>query len=125
MNENELSRIAIGAAIEVHKSLGPGLLESVYKQCLARELDLQDVPYQLELPINTRYKGIEFDIGYRIDMMISDKLVIELKVAEKILPVHEAQLLSYLRLSKRKLGLLLNFNVPVMKSGIRRIVNNL
>ena len=125
MDENGISKVIIGAAIEVHKRLGPGLLESVYKQCLARELQIQGIPYLLEMVLNTEYKGLKFDIGYRIDMMVLDKVIVELKVVESLLPVHQAQLLSYLRLSKRKLGLLLNFNVPVMRDGIRRVVNNL
>ncbi len=125
MDENGISRIIVGAAIEVHRNLGPGLLESVYQQCLARELHLQDVSYSLEMPMNAEYKGLKFDVGYRLDMMVAGKVIVELKVVEIILPVHEAQLLSYLKLSNKKLGLLLNFNVPVMKVGIRRVVNRL
>ncbi len=125
MDENGISRIVVGAAIEVHRELGPGLLESVYRQCLAREFQLQGVPYSLEKPIGAEYKGLKFDVGYRLDMMVADKVIVELKVVETIMPVHEAQLLSYLKLSNKKLGLLLNFNVPLMKAGIRRVVNKL
>ncbi|NOZ36882.1 MAG: GxxExxY protein [Gammaproteobacteria bacterium] len=125
MDENGISRIVVGAAIEVHRELGPGLLESVYQQCLARELQLQEMPCSLEESIDAKYKGLKFDVGYRLDMVVADKVIVELKVVETILPVHKAQLLSYLKLSNRKLGLLLNFNVPVMKDGIRRVVNKL
>jgi len=125
MDENGISRIIVGAAIEVHRNLGPGLLESVYQQCLAHELHLQGIPFSLEMLIDAEYKGLKFDVGYRLDMMVAGKVIVELKVVEIILPVHKAQLLSYLKLSNKKLGLLLNFNVPVMKSGIRRVVNKL
>ncbi len=125
MDENRISKVVVGAAIEVHRTLGPGLLESVYQLCLARELQLQGVSCSLEQPMDAEYKGLKFDVGYRLDMMVADKVIVELKVVETILPVHEAQLLSYLKLSNNKLGLLLNFNVPVMKAGIRRVVNKL
>lgn len=125
MNENEISKIVIGAAIEVHRTMGAGLLESVYHQCLAHELTLRGISYETEVPLNADYKGIKFNTVYRMDLVVSDKVVFELKVVENILPVHEAQLLSYLRLSHKKLGLLINFNVPVLKDGIRRVVNGL
>ena len=125
MNEEMLSHCVIGAAIEVHKYLGPGLLESVYARCLAAELALQNIPVELEVAQGVTYKGIYFDAGYRLDLLVDKKVVVELKVVEKLLPVHEAQLLSYLRLSGMKLGLLINFHVPRVKDGIKRLVNNL
>lgn len=125
MEENEISAKIIGSAIEVHRSLGPGLLESVYQKCLARELELQGVPYQEEVPLLAEYKGLTFEAAYRMDMLVADKVIVELKTVESILPVHEAQLLSYLRLSRLKLGLLINFNLPVLRNGVRRIVNEL
>jgi GxxExxY protein len=125
MLEDELSNVIIGAAIEVHKAVGPGLLESVYQKCLTRELQLAGVGYQEEVVLPLQYKGMEFDGAFRLDMLIADKVIVELKAVEAILPVHEAQLLSYLRLTNRRLGLLINFNVPVLRAGIRRVVNNL
>ncbi len=125
MNEDEISSVVIGAAIEVHRALGPGLLESVYQKCLARELELQAVPYREEVPLDVRYKGMEFEAAYRMDMLVDGKVVVELKAVENVVPVHEAQLLSYLRLVHLRLGLLINFNVPVLRVGIKRIVNNL
>lgn len=125
MDENTLSREIIGAAIEVHRCLGPGLLESVYQQCLVRELELQGLVVISEVPISAKYKGLDFDVVYRADLLVADKVVIELKVVEKMQPVHEAQLLSYLRLMNKKLGLLINFNVPVLKDGIKRVVHKL
>ncbi len=119
---NALSREVIGAAIEVHKALGPGLLESAYEECLCKELELQSIAFkqQVELPI--RYKGLELSVGYRMDIVVDNLLILELKSVEKLLPIHEAQLLTYLRLSDTWLGLLLNFNVPVLKQGIKRLV---
>ncbi|MDT8405340.1 GxxExxY protein [Sulfuriflexus sp.] len=125
MKENDISGMIIGAAIEVHRQLGPGLLESVYQQCLAKELDLQGIQCKCEVPVRAEYKGLEFDVAYRMDMLVEDIVAVELKVAENILRVHESQLLSYLKLSGLKLGLLLNFNEPVLKHGIKRVVNNL
>ena len=125
MDENKLSRLIIGAAIEVHRNLGPGLLESVYHQCLKYELELMKIPYRAEVPIKAGYKELTFDCVYRMDILVDNLVVIELKVVEKLLPVHEAQLLSYLRLSQKKLGLLINFNSPILKSGLKRIVNGL
>jgi GxxExxY protein len=125
MIENEISREVIGAAIEVHEIMGPGLLESVYKQCLSRELQLRNMSFASEQILNAEYKGLRFDIEYRIDLLVADRVVVELKVVEEILPVHHAQLLSYLRLSGTKLGLLINFNVDVLKNGVKRVVNRL
>jgi len=125
MDENEISKHVIGAAIEVHKHPGPGLLESVYQQCMVRELRLKAINVNTELLLTGEYKGLNFDIDYRMDMLVADKVAVELKVVESILPVHRAQLLSYMRLSGIKLGLLINFNEAVVKDGIKRIVNKL
>jgi len=120
---NDLTGAVIGAAIEVHRVLGPGLLESAYEECLCFELKIRDIVYkrQKDLPIN--YKGNNLDCGYRIDLLIEDTLIVELKSCEHLLPIHEAQVLTYLRLSKKKIGLLINFNVPVLKDGIKRLIN--
>ena len=125
MDENEISKRVIGAAIEVHKLLGPGLLESVYQQCMVRELQLQAIKVDTELLLKGEYKGLDFDIDYRMDMLVAGKVVVELKVVDALLPVHKAQLLSYLKLSGIKLGLLINFNEAAVKDGVKRIVNNL
>jgi GxxExxY protein len=125
MDENEISKYVIGAAIEVHKHLGPGLLESVYQQCMVRELRLKAIAVNTELLLKGEYKGLNFDIDYKMDMLVADKVVVELKVVESLLPVHRAQLLSYMRLSGIKLGLLINFNEAVVKDGVKRIVNKL
>lgn len=118
----ELTRKIIGAAIEVHRALGPGLLESAYQVCLARELTLQGIPFESEVLIPVVYKGVNLDAGYRADLIVDGKVVIELKAVESLLPVHEAQLLTYLKLTNCKVGLLINFNVPVLKDGIIRRV---
>jgi GxxExxY protein len=125
MDENELSREIIGAAIEVHQAMGPGLLESVYRQCLVRELTLRGIDTACEVPLTANYKGLAFDSAYRIDMLAGGTVIVELKTVERILDVHEAQLLSYLRLTGLKLGLLINFHVSRLKTGVRRIVNGL
>ena len=119
----QLTGEIIGAAIEVHKQLGPGLLESVYEECLEHDLKQQGltVDRQVQLPIN--YKGKELSSKLRIDLLVNQQFVVELKSIQKIEPIHEAQVLTYLKLSKKKVGLLLNFNVPVMKQGIRRFIN--
>ena len=122
---NLLTDKIIGAAIEVHRHLGPGLMESAYEECLAYELDLQHVQFirQRELPLI--YKGISLDCGYRLDLVVENKVVVELKAVAKILPIHEAQLLTYLKLGGWKVGLLINFNVTRLKYGIKRLVNNI
>jgi len=125
MNENEISKIIIGAAIEVHKTLGSGLLESVYQKSLQQELVLNSISCAIEIPVTANYKGIDLDIAYRMDMLVMDKVIIELKVVENVLPIHKSQLLSYLKLSNKRLGLLINFNTPLLKSGVQRVVNNL
>ncbi len=125
MKENDVSRLVIGAAIDVHRTMGPGLLESVYQECLKRELEIRNITYESEVQVKAEYKGLMFDCAYRMDLVVSDSVVLELKVVEHLLPVHEAQLLSYLRLTGKKLGLLINFNTPILKSGIKRVVNGL
>jgi GxxExxY protein len=121
---NEITRSIIGAAIEVHRQLGPGLLESAYHECLARELVVRTIPFQRERPLPLEYKGIRLECGYRIDLLVASCVVVEVKAIEAIAPVHEAQLLTYLRLGGWQVGLLINFNVVVLKSGIRRRVLN-
>ncbi|WP_303907606.1 GxxExxY protein [Thiohalomonas denitrificans] len=125
MELNELSGEVIAAAIEVHRQLGPGLLESSYEACLCRELGLRGVPFEHQRELSVTYKGIELDCGYRLDVVVDNRLLLELKSVEQILPIHEAPLLTYLKLTKLKLGLLINFNVPILKRGVKRFVNNL
>jgi len=126
MHENEISKIIIGKAIAVHRCLGPGLLESAYRACLAYELrQLDRFKVEEEKPLPVIYKDIKLNCGYRLDMVINRKVIVELKTVENLLPIHEAQLLTYLKLTDTKLGLLLNFNVCVLKDGIKRIVNYL
>ncbi len=119
---NALSREVIGAAIEVHKTLGAGLLESAYEERLCQELKLRGISFERQVDLPIEYKGMKLSAGYRMDIVVDGLLVLELKSIEKISPIHEAQLLTYLRLSKIWLGLLINFNVPVLKEGIRRRV---
>ncbi len=124
MDENHITRELIGAAIEVHRSLGPGLLETTYQQCLARELALRTIPFERELVVGLNYKGLQLKQAYRIDFLVCGRIVVELKSAERVQPVHRAQLLTYLKWSGMKVGLLINFNVPVLKAGILRVVND-
>jgi GxxExxY protein len=120
--ERPLTREIISAAIEVHCALGPGLLESAYQACLCRELGLRGLKFRQQVELPVIYKDVKLDCGYRVDFIVEEKVVVELKAVEGVLPVHEAQLLSYLRLSGLRLGLLINCNVPVPKDGIRRRV---
>ena len=124
MDINELSRKIIGAAIEVHKALGPGLLESAYEECLCREFELKGLGHERQNPLPVVYKGRKLDCGYRLDLVVGNRIILELKSCERLQNIHKAQLLTYLKLSGLQLGLLLNFNVPVMKDGIVRMVNN-
>ena len=119
---NALSREVIGAAIEVHKALGPGLLESAYEECLCQELKMRNIPFERQVDLPIEYKGIKLSAGYRMDIVVENLLVLELKSVEKLLPIHQAQLITYLRLSNIWLGLLINFNVPILKQGIKRLV---
>ena len=122
MEFDDLSNRVIGCAIEVHRHLGPGLLESAYEQCLAHELNRQNIAFQLQLAQPVLYKGISLDCGYRIDVLVENQLIIELKSVEKLLGIHEAQLLTYMKLAEIKIGLLMNFNVTKLKEGIKRFV---
>lgn len=120
---NALTEKVIGAAIEVHQALGPGLLESSYEACLAYELVVQGCAVERQVPVPLVYKGVSLDCGYRIDLRVDGILVLELKSVERLEPIHSAQVLTYLRLSGHKVGLLINFNVPVLHSGVRRFLN--
>lgn len=121
MDENSISREIIGAAIEVHKILGPGLLESAYQECLARELSLRGKEFEREKTLPVEYKGTRLDCGFRVDFLVKQQVLVELKAVEKVLPIHQAQILTYLKLMNLKLGILLNFNVPMMREGIKRL----
>ena len=119
---NQTTEAIIGAAIEVHKHLGLGLLESAYEECLCHELNLRDIPFQRQIPLPVVYKGTKLDCGYRIDLLVKNEVVVELKAIEGILPIHEAQTLTYMRLGDWKVGLIINFNVPIVVKGIKRLV---
>jgi GxxExxY protein len=119
---NILTKAVIGAAIEVHRALGPGLLESAYEICLCHELVLREIQFERQRPIPLEYKGVKLDCGYRSDIIVEETLLLELKAVDALLPIHEAQLLSYLKLTGLRVGLLVNFNVEVLKDGIRRRV---
>ena len=121
--ENQITKLVIGFAIEVHRALGPGLLESAYEECLCYELAQGGIPFLRQVPLPVRYKGVTLDCGYRMDLLIDDLVVVELKAVESLCPIHEAQLLTYLKLAEKSVGLLINFNVPVLKQGLKRIVN--
>jgi GxxExxY protein len=112
----------IGFAIEVHRHLGPGLLESAYEECLCYELNENGMAFKRQVPLRVVYKSVRLDCGYRIDLVVENRLILELKATERLLPIHEAQVLTYMRLSSRSTGLLLNFNTPVLKDGIRRLM---
>ena len=120
--EKELSNRIIGAAVEVHRHLGPGLLESAYEECLCHELRLHELPFERQKPLPLEYKSIKLDCGYRIDVIVENKVVLELKCVNSITPVHEAQLLTYLKLSGIKVGLIFSFYVALMRDGIKRLV---
>jgi GxxExxY protein len=121
---NELTERVIGACIEIHRALGPGLLESAYEECLCYELSQAGIRFERQKPLPVHYKDVKLDCGYRLDLVVEEKIIIELKAVESLLPIHEAQLLTYLKLSGITLGLLINFNVAMLKQGIKRIVNN-
>ena len=122
MDVNALSKLIIGAAIDVHKALGPGLLESAYEECLCHELEIREIKFDRQYRLPIRYKDVQLDCGYRIDILVENLIVIELKAVEKLSPVHDAQLLTYLKVGGWELGMLFNFNVPVLRNGIRRMV---
>jgi GxxExxY protein len=121
---NEISKQILDASITVHREMGPGLLESVYQLCLAQELSLRKLTFNLEVPVPLLYKGHPLSKEYVMDVLVDDEVIIELKAVEQLLPIHEAQLISYLKISKKRLGLLINFNVPKLKYGFKRFVNN-
>jgi GxxExxY protein len=122
MEFDELSRSVIGCAIEVHRPLGPGLLESTYRECLACELSQGQIPFKMEVSLQVRYKDILLDCGNRIDLVVGGTLIVETKCVETLLPIHQAQILTYMRLSKIPIGLLINFNVTKLQNGIKRFV---
>ncbi len=121
---NSITDRSISAAIAVHRELGPGLLESAYEACLVYELIQHGLSVERQKSVPVTYRGVKIDCGYRIDLLVEDKVVVELKAVERLEPIHEAQLLSYLKLSGYQIGLLINFNVRMLKQGIRRLVNN-
>jgi len=118
----DLSSRVIGCAIEVHKTLGPGLLESTYRQCLAHELSINQIVFKIEYPLPVKYKGIHLDCGYRLDFLVEGKIILELKSVEQLKGIHEAQLLTYMKLAKIKQGFLINFNVKLLKQGLKSFV---
>jgi GxxExxY protein len=120
---DELSQAVIGAAIEVHRELGPGLLESIYEHCLAQELHQLGIPVLRQHKVNVKYKGAQLDLGFRIDLWVDQRIIVEIKAVETRHPVHMAQLLSYLKLTNCRLGLLINFNEETLVKGVRRVVN--
>jgi GxxExxY protein len=122
MTDNEITHQIIGAAIEVHKHLGPGLLESAYEECLAHELRLRNFRVERQKPVPVVYKQTKLECGYRLDLLVEGRIVVELKSVEGLGPIHEAIILTYLRMSGHKLGLLINFNVSVLKDGVRRFI---
>ena len=122
--ENGITDKIIGAAIEVHRCLGPGLLESAYEECLCYELSQLGLVFERQVRLPVQYKGLKLDCGYRMDLVVEDAIVVEIKSIEELLPIHDAQLLTYLRASEKRVGLLLNFNVVLLKNGLRRKVNN-
>jgi GxxExxY protein len=122
LDVNKTTEAVIGAAIEVHRHLGPGLLESAYEECLCHELKFRNIAFKRQVPLPVVYKGVRLDCGYRIDLLANDELVVELKTVDSLLPIHEAQVITYMRLGGWKVGLLLNFNLPTLKQGIKRLV---
>lgn len=122
---NDLSRQVVDCVFEVHTNTGPGLLESVYEECLAKEFDMQGIQYLRQHDIPVKYKNYYLDKSFRVDFLVENGIILELKAVDSILPLHTAQLLTYLKLSDYRLGLLINFNVPLIKNGIKRIANNL
>lgn len=125
LDVNKTTESIIGAAIEVHRHLGPGLLESAYEECLCEELSLRKILFKRQIALPVTYKSKKLDIGYRVDLLVKDEVVVELKTVESILPIHEAQTLTYMRLGGWQVGLILNFNVTILKNGIKRLVHKL
>jgi GxxExxY protein len=125
MHVNAITEQIIGAAIDVHRALGPGLLESTYETCLCRELVIRSIDYERQVALPVEHKGVKLECAYRLDLLVMDVVVVEIKAVSALERIREAQLLTYLKLSGRQVGLLINFNVPVLKAGVKRIVNNL
>lgn len=123
MNENEIAEIIVNLGMKVHRILGPGLFEAVYETCLTYELEKAGLHVERQVALPVYYEGVRMDLGYRIDLMVNGKVIVELKAVDYLVPVHKAQLLTYLRFSGCKLGLLLNFNLPLFKDGINRVIN--
>lgn len=124
MHDRELTQTIIGAAIQVHKALGPGLLESAYEVCLAAELSTSRIAFEKQVPLPIQYRGQHLDCGYRLDLVVLDRVIVELKSVDQTAPIHRAQLLSYLRLSGKPIGLLVNFNVTRLTDGVTRLVHD-
>jgi len=124
MTDDQLTHEIIGAAIEVHRMLGPGLLESAYEECLARELNIRGIPFEQQKPLPLVYKDVKLECGYRVDLLVDGRVILELKAVDALAPIHDAIVLTYLRLSGCKIGLLINFHTAMLKDGIRRLVYN-
>ncbi len=125
MNPNDVSGQVVDAAIKVHRSLGPGLLESAYQACLAFELRDRGLRVETEVALPIVYREVQLEVGYRIDLLVENQVLVEIKSVDRLIPIHQAQVLSYLKMSKKRIGLLINFNVTLLKDGIKRLVNNL
>jgi GxxExxY protein len=125
LRENELTERIIGAAIEVHRHLGPGLLESAYEECLCHELKLNGLEFKRQVGLPVCYKGLHLDCAYRLDLLVEDLVIVEIKAIDDLVPIHHAQLLTYLKAAGKRVGLLINFNVPMLKDGLKRVVNKL
>jgi GxxExxY protein len=121
---DEISDVVIGACIDIHKNLGPGLLESAYEECLCYELSVRGLSFERQKALPVTYKAVKLDCGYRLDLVVAGQVLVELKAVETVLPIHEAQVLTYLKLSNLPMGLLINFHVPILKQGLKRIVNS-
>jgi GxxExxY protein len=121
---NRLTDRIIAASIEIHRTLGPGLLESAYEECLCYELTQSRTPFQRQVPLPLQYKGLNLDCGYRLDLLVGDAVIVEIKSVDELLPIHSAQLLTYLKALNKQIGLLINFNVPILKKGLKRIANH-
>ena len=124
MNPNDVTGAVVDAAIKVHRALGPGLLESAYQACLAFELRDRDLLVETEVPLPVVYRDVQLEVGYRIDLLVENQVIVELKSVDSLLPIHQAQVLSYMKMSNKKVGLLINFNVTLLKDGVRRLVKN-
>ena len=122
MTDNELTHEIIGGAIAVHKNLGPGLLESTYEECLCHELSQHGIPFERQKPVPVVYKGVKLDCGYRLDLLVAGRVILELKSVEALAPIHDSIMITYLKLSGHRIGLLMNFNVQTLKEGIKRLV---